>query len=490
MFIMVVGLFTSRVNLSVLGIENNGIYQVVGGLVTMFSFLNGSLAGATSRFLTYEMGKGNKERIKQTFSASLEIHFIVAFIVLILAETIGLWFLNHKMVIPAERLFAAQVIYQLSIVGTILGIIQVPYMSTIIANEKMGAFAYLSILDVSLKLGICYLLYVIPYDKLISYGILTALVGLTNWLIHVIYCRTHFDESKFGFTNDTSILKPIMSFSGWDLFGNFSVMARSYGVNVIMNLFFGPVINSAVGFANTIGGAVQAFNGNFLTAVRPPIVKSYAKNDIGKMQQLMTNTAKFSFCLLLVLSVPFIFEGQYIVTLWLKTPPPYTAIFCRYDLILQVISSLFLPLVFVIHATGKIRFMSIVNGGIWFLTVPITYGLLYLGCSPIVPYITKIILLFFVVSSNLYNTKRLVPDFKVLNYLKVAVLPSVGILIITMAVIFPVFLFQETGFVRFISTSCLSTLTIGLCVWTILLSNEQRKVFVNKLHGIKAIISK
>lgn len=485
MFVMIVSLYTSRVNLGILGIDGNGIYQVVGGLVTMFSFLNGSLAGATSRFLTFELGRNDIIRLRKTFSAALEIHIILAIIVLILAESIGLWFFNNKLVIPENRFHAAQVVYQFSVISCMISIIQIPYNAIIISYEKMNIFAYLGILDVTLKLLICYLLYIIPFDKLSSYGILMCIVTFINIIIYYLYCHKSFTVTRFKLVNDTSIIKPILSFSSWDLIGNFGVMARSQGINIVLNLFFGPAINSAAGFASSIGNAVYSFANNFMAAIRPPIVKAYSQNEYKKMQQLMTNASKYSFALMLILSIPFIFESQYIVKLWLKTPPEYTGIFAVLDLTLSLLSTLFLPLVFVIHATGNIKFMSIVNGTIWFLSMPISYMFLYLGFLPTYPFIIKIALLIFVVGLNIYNVKKLIPQFKVAEYFNRAVKPCVIISAISLIITYCIHNMFVDDILRFIVTCISSVITVAISIFYILLSRSQRnKVFV-KIRTIK-----
>jgi len=475
LFTMLVSLYTSRVNLAVLGIVDHGIYQIVGGVVAMFAFINSSLSGATSRFLTYELGRGDKERLKKTFASVLNIHILVAILIFVLAETIGLYFLGKKIVIPDNRYNAALIVYQISILTSMLAVVQVPYNACIISHEKMSIFAYMTILEVSLKLIICYLLYIIPYDKLVFYGIMVFCVTVIIQYIYRFYCIKHFEECHFKYVNDKKILKPIFLFAGWDLFGNFSVMARSHGVNVIMNMFFGPVINSAVGFSTTIGTQVLAFSNNFLTAIRPPIVKAYSQNQIEKMENLMINASKYSFSLLLLLSTPFIFESQFILNLWLKTPPPYTQIFCVYELILSVLSSIFLPLVFAIHATGKIKVMSIVNGMIWLLVIPITYYLLRIGYSPIVPYGVKIFLLCFVVVSNLYSTKRNIPQFNIKIYLTRAFLPSlVSACIVLLLTSFVYSLFEYSTPFRFLTVCTVSTISVCMTTYFIIFEKSTR----------------
>lgn len=485
MFIMIVSLYTSRVNLSVLGIEDNGIYQVVGGLVTVFAFLNGSLAGATSRFISYDLGRDDLYKLQQTFSASLQIHFFISLLIIFLAETIGLWFLKHHLVIPSDKLFAAELVYQFSILSCVLSILLIPYNALIIAHEKMKVFAYMGIVDVVLKLLVCFSLYIIPYNKLASYGVLIFGVSLINLCIYYLYCKRNFIETKYKWISHFNILKPILSFSGWDLFGNFSVMARSQGINIILNMFFGPAINSAAGFASSIGNAVYSFANNFMTAIKPPIVKAYSQGNIAIMQSLMINASKYSFCLLLLLSLPFFFESSYIVKIWLKTPPEYTNIFCVLDLFLSLFSSLFLPLVFAIHATGKIKFMSIVNGSIWFLSLPLTYLFLYLGFNPTIPYIIKIVLLIPVVISNIYNLSKLIPNFKIKIYLLKAVLPSLCVFIIVVPLTFIIHkLITVNELLRFIVTCISAVIFIIVTAYSFILTKEHRTQLNNKIKYI------
>ena len=485
MLVMIVSLYTSRVNLNILGIVDNGIYQVVGGVVALFSFLSNSLSGATSRFLTYEIGKEDKIKLKKTFSAVLIVHCVLALIIVILSEIIGLWFLYNKLNIPAERFHAAAIVFQFSVISSIFSITQVPYNASIIAHERMNIYAYMSILDVCLKLFICLLLYFSPYDKLITFSILTLIVSIFIQLIYRFYCIKNFDECKLQRKNDISIIKPILSFSGWDLFGNFSVMARTQGVNMILNIFFGPVINSAVGFSATIGSTILNFSNNFNAAIRPPIIKAYASGDIKKMQELMINASKISFFLLLLLSTPFLFESEYIIKLWLKNPPPYTYIFCKYELTLSIISSLFLPLVYAIHATGKIRFMSIVNASIWFLTIPITYILLKLGYSPFVPYITKIGLLFFVIVSNIYSVQKYILEFKYKEYLKLSFIPASKVLIISSIPLLIIYhqLLESEELYRFLIICISSSIIISVSSYFFLITPENRKGLLIKIKS-------
>ncbi len=482
---MLVSLYTSRVILSVLGVVDDGIYNIVGGAVGMFMFLNGALSGATSRFLTYEIGRDDKERLKKTFSAALIVHILLAIIIFVLLETVGLWLLNNKLVIPVDRMHAARVVYQLSAFATILSITQVPYTASLIAHERMGAFAYMSILEVTLKLLICYLVVVSPIDKLISYGFLVLCVKALIIAIYRVYCIRHFEECHFRIVKDWGLIKPILTFSGWDLLGHFSSMARDQGVDVVLNMFFGPAINSAAGKAGIICNAVNGFSSNFLTAIKPPIVKAYAIGDIPRMESLMIDASKYAYSLLMMLSLPFFFESQFVIDLWLKNPPEYSAIFCSVDLGLGLLMALFLPLVYAIHASGKIRFMSLTNGLIWILVVPITYVLLLAGWSPVVPYVVKYFLLAFVVISNLYSIKKNIPEFDRSSYLKNTFVPALLSATISMAITALVFFqFDGPSWWRFLAVCAASTISVGATVFFIVFDKSMRAAVLGRIRRL------
>ena len=478
---MLVSLYTSRVILSVLGVVDDGIYSIVGGTVGMFMFLSGALSGATSRFLIFELGRGDKERLKKTFSSALLVHIILAIFIFILLETVGLWLLNHKLVIPEDRMHAARVVYQLSAFATLLSITQVPYSASIISHEKMGTFAYMSILEAVLKLLICYLIVVSPIDKLITYGILILAVRTLVIMIYRVYCIRKFEECRFSIVKDWGLIKPILTFSGWDLLGNLSITARDQGVDVIMNMFFGPAINSAAGKAGVICNAVNGFSHNFLTAIRPPIVKAYSIGNIRKMEDLMIDASKYSYSLLILLSVPFFFESQFVINLWLKNPPEYAALFCVVDLVMVLIIALFRPLTYAIHASGRIRFMSIANGIIFLSSVPIAYFLLLTGKNPIAPWIAKCILQLLVAASNLYSVKRNIPEFNVAFYLKNTVLPAILSVSIILLVTYLVYRqFPDSSWWRFLSVCTVSTLTVAATVFFIVFDKKMRSFFIQK----------
>ncbi len=458
---MVVSLYTSRVVLSVLGVIDNGIYNIVGGAVGMFSFLNGALSGATSRFLTYELARDEKDRLKQTFATALWAHILMALLVLILLETIGIWFVNHKLDIPAERMGAARIAFHLSVVASMISITQVPYSASLISHERMGAFAYMSLLEAGLKLAICYLVIKAPFDKLITYAILILLIKAFIQFIYRFYCIRHFEECHLMRVKDGSLFKPIFTFSIWDLLGNLSVVARNQGIDIVLNMFFGPAINSAAGFAGTAGGTVQGFANNFLTAIKPPIFKSYAIGDYRKMEELMITASRFSYSLLALLSVPFFFESPFIMTLWLKNPPDHTALFCAIGLAEDLLIAIFLPLVFAIHASGRIRTMSIVSGCIWLLSVPISYALLALGLFPEVCYLVRIGLVLLIVPVNLTITKSNIPDFNIPFYLRKTILRMIPAIASVLFITYLVYhLFPGASWQRFLATGLTSSIMV------------------------------
>ena len=487
-FTMLISLYTTRVILSTLGVIDDGIYNVVGGVVGMFTFIKGTLSGATSRFITYELGRGDKEQLHQTFSAALMVHIILAVVLVLVLETAGLWYVNHKLNVPADRLYAAKVVYHLSVFSILFSVTQVPYNASIIAHEKMGVFAYISILEAVLKLVICYALVISPFDKLITYAALVLAVSIAIQTIYRVYCLRHFEECHLKKVTRKGIIKPILTFSGWDLFGNFSTMARDQGVDVILNYFFGPAINSAAGKAGVICNAVNGLANNFLTAIKPPIVKAYSIGDIRKMEELMINASKYSYVCLMLFAAPFFFESKFVIDLWLKNPPAYAEVFCSVDLGLAVLISMFLPLVYAIHATGKIRFMSIVNGSIWFTVVPITYFMLKAGGAPIVPYVVKYGLLVFVVISNFYSVKRYIPGFDRKLYLNKAFFPSIISAAIVMTATYFVYrLFPGPSWWRILSVCVTSTISLGISSFFIVFDKHIREFVISKVKSILKI---
>lgn len=380
LFMMGISLYTSRVVLDALGIEDYGIRDVVGGVVGMFGVLNASISTATSRYITFSLGKNDLSHTKKVFSNAVIIHFIIATMVLLLCETIGTWFLNHKLIIPERRLFAANCVFQISLLSLFMYILQVPYNALITAYEKMNVYAYISIFDAVAKLLIVYLLIIIPFDKLITYTALGLLVSLLDILIYQIYCRRNFVESRFSFSIDKALFKDMFQFAGWNFFGSIAWMLRDQGVNVVLNLFMGPAANAARGVAMQVSGAVQSLSNNFTMAVIPQITKNYASGAFYEMEILAYRGAKFSFLLLFFLAFPLMLNLDFILGLWLKEVPVYANIFIILILIDSMSNSLFsTPFITSLMATGKIRNYQICISAIILCIVPTGYFVLKIG---------------------------------------------------------------------------------------------------------------
>jgi O-antigen/teichoic acid export membrane protein len=369
----VVSLYTSRVVLQTLGVEDYGIYGVVGGVVAMFSFLNSTMAGATSRFLTFEMGKGDKKRLRDTFSSALIIHIGIALLVFILAETVGLWFLNNKLVIPEGRMGAAHWVFQFSVLGMFVGFTQVPYNATIIAHEKMDIYAYIELLHVFLKLGIVYLLVIGNFDKLILYALLTLVVNVIIAMIYRVYCIRHYEESKFKWNWDKEIMKPMFRYSGWEILGHFGFTFRTQGINMVLNMFFGAAINAAANLATTVQNVLMMFTNNVTIAVKPQIIKRYASGQLNEMSNLIYTSIKLNLFIVLIVSIPVICCMDYILTLWLKNVPEYCAVLCKIMLYSNIISAISHIVYAGIQATGDLKITSILRNILYISTPIVTY---------------------------------------------------------------------------------------------------------------------
>ena len=379
LLLLVVSLFTSRVVLATLGVEDYGLYNVVGGIVVMFTFINKAMGNSTSRFITFALGKGDKDELKNVVGVSFLIHWVIAGIILLLAETVGLWFLYNKMIIPDERMTAAFWVYQFSVISCMVSIISVPFNSMIIAHEKMGAFAFISILDAVLKLLIVYLIQISPFDKLVFYAALILGVGILDRIIYQVYCYRHFEEARGIKYKKTGLVKQMTSFAVWAMVGNLAYVGYTQGLNILLNMFFGPAVNAARGVAVQVQGIINEFVTNFQTAVNPQITKSYAADEKGRVRDLLFLSSKFSFFLLLLLSLPVFLEAPKILGLWLVEVPEHTVSFIRLLILIMLAQSLHNPVSMIKSATGNIRVYQLVIGGILLSIVPISYVALKMG---------------------------------------------------------------------------------------------------------------
>ena len=382
LFLMVISLYTSRVILQTLGVEDFGTYNVVGGFVALFAVLSQSLSSAASRFLTFEMGRGYEEKLEKVFSTILIIHILLAAVIAILAEAFGIWFVNHKMVVDQSRLEAANWVFQFSVLTFCVNLVTVPHNAAIIAHERMNAFAYIGIFDGIGKLLICYLLLVSPIDRLLFYGLLMFLIQLVSRGMYYIYCKKHFSECHLRLIYDKQLLKEISGFAGWNMIGSSSAILRNQGGNILINLFYGPVVNAARSIANQVLHAVNGFVENFFTALKPQITKSYASGDRNYMMSLIFQGCRLSYYMLLALSLPILMNTNYLLHLWLKNVPDSSNIFVQLTLVFTMIESISTPLITAQQATGKVRNYQLVVGGIQLLNLPISYIFLKLGGVP------------------------------------------------------------------------------------------------------------
>ena len=379
LLLLLIGLYTSRVVLAALGVDDFGIYNVVGGIVAMFTMISGALSAAISRFITYELGTGNSEKLKRVFSTSVTIQLIFSGILIVLAETIGLWFLNNKLVIPDARLFAAHWVFQLSIVTFVVNLISVPYNATIIAHERMSAFAYISIIEAVAKLAVAWLITTTEHDKLILYAILLAVIAVAIRMIYSSYCAKHFEECHFRFKIDSGLLKDMFSFAGWNMIGATSAILRDQGGNILINMFGGPAVNAARGIAFQINSALMGFVTNFQMALNPQIIKNYASQNRDYMMQLIFQGSRLSFYIFFLMALPVFVSTPYILKLWLTIVPEHTVLFVRLVIIFSLSEALSVSLKTAMYATGKVKTYQICVGGLQLLNFPISYVLLRMG---------------------------------------------------------------------------------------------------------------
>lgn len=380
--ITIIGLYTSRVVLKTLGITDYGIYNVVGSIITMATFLNTAMVSASQRFLSFELGRGDIDRLKKVFCTSINIHAVICLLAFILAETVGLWFVNTKLVIPEDRMVAANWVYQASILTFIINVMSVPYNSSIVAHEKMSIFSYISILDVTLKLLIVFLLQIIFFDKLIVYSILMISVVTLIRFIYTVYCKKHFEECTYHFIIDRPLFCEMFSFAGWSLIGNLGFTLKNPLSNVILNIFFGPSVNAARGVAIQVSTHIKSFSHSFTIALNPQITKQYAAGNLDASRKLVYAGSRYTFYLLTLVSIPVIINIDYILQLWLGIVPEFTAQFVIFTIITSLLYALSECVTKAIQATGHIKWFQIGICFIMLSELPLAWLLLELGYPP------------------------------------------------------------------------------------------------------------
>lgn len=483
LFTMAVSLFTSRVILNTLGVEDYGINNVVGGIVTMFSVLSGSLSSSISRFITFELGKGNIERLKTIFSTGVNIQLGMSVLIIIIAEAVGIWFLNTKMNIPTDRMVAANWVFQCAILTFVLNLLSVPYNAAIIAHEKMSAFAYISVVEVSLKLIIVYMLMISPFDRLETYAVLLLLVGAVIRFIYGYYCKRHFEECTYHFVFDKPVLKEMTGFAGWNFLGNGAYMPNTQGVNILMNLYFGVAVNAARGIATQVDAALKQFVNNFTTAVNPQITKSYAQGNLDYMHKLVCRSAKFSAFLMLFFAIPILLETQSILTIWLKTVPEYAAIFLQLIIISSFVDTVLAnSLVTSMFATGKIKRYQIIVTTIGCLVFPFSWIAFQLGFQPEIAYVLYFIIYTVLLGVRLYLLKDMV-KLPVMMYVREVLYRVLPVMIICFIIPMMIRYSMQEGWMRLILLCLVSTIVTAVVEYSIGLTKNERKFIVGKINN-------
>lgn len=436
--IMLVSLYTSRVILNTLGVENFGIYNIVGGIVVLFSFINNAMVSSTQRYLNYELGRQNIDEAQKIFSASLTIHFIIAAIIIFLSETIGLWFLNKYINIPEGRIAAANWVYQFSILTFAVNIIRTPYNASIIAYEKMSFYAYISIIEVILKLLIVYAI-VIFADRLIAYSVLVFIVAIIILICYIIFCLSKFPICKYRYEYNKSRYASLLNFSGWSMFGALANTGAQQGINILLNMFFGVTVNAAMGIAHQVNSALYSFVSNFQTAFNPQIVKSYAANDRAYFFNLILHTSRYSFYLLFILAFPVILCCQEVLQIWLVDVPEHAVAFCQLVIIFSLIDAWQGPLWVSAQATGKIKNYQLLMSCLILLNLPLTYILVKFIHIPELALIVRVFINIITSIARVLYLKHLY-NFPVVKYIKSVILRS--LLVVAIAVPIPAILYN------------------------------------------------
>ena len=483
--VMLISLYVARVVLSVLGEDDYGIYNVVGGVVVMFSFLSSTLASASQRFFAFELGRGNYENLNRIFNINLILFCIVTLIIILLAETVGLWFMNTRMTIPAERMGAANWIYQFSILSFCTNIIAIPYQATIIARERMNFYALVGIMEALLKLAFVLLLMHMDWgaDVLIVYGALMLVVSIITNGAYVTVARRHFEETKIRLYWERKQVKEIVSYSGWNLFGALASVIRSHGINILINVFFNPAVNAARALSYQVNNALNQFASNFYTAVRPQVTKYYAQGDREATFNLVFSSSKFAYYLLLFLAVPvLVFTGQ-IIDLWLVDVPDYTVLFVKLVVIIGLIDSISNPLMTLAQATGRVRGYQIVCGSILLMNLPVSWLFLHWGYPPEATMYVAISISSIALFARLIILRR-IAGFPVLKFCSSVLLRLIFITALSIALSWGIkLLFYRvgSGIVHLCILICFSIIATILIIIALGFSTGERKALISLL---------
>lgn len=485
-FVMIISLYTSRVILHVLGVEDYGVYQVVGGMVAMFAVFSQSLSSAISRFITYELGSGNAKKLAYVFSTSKVVQLIISAIVFLFGEIIGLWFMYNHMQIPDGRMEAANWVLQFTLVSFCINLLNIPYIACIIAHEHMKAFAYVSIFNAISQLGICYILLISPIDKLVFYGLLSMLISIGIRFIYVIYCKRRFEECHSPFYFHKAIFKEMFGFAGWNFFTNTNYLLNTQGVNMLINVFFGVTFNAARGLANQVESAVIQFVNSFTTAINPQITKSYAAGEKNEMFQLVCRGAKFSFFLMYIMALPLICEAATVLDLWLTVIPPKTVLFVQLSLLLGIFDCFGSTSTTACLATGKIRVYSIVIGTIGLLEFPFVWVAFSAGAEIEMAYYLYIVVKTAVIIARMFLMKRMV-GLPVQSFITKAVIPSVLVAILSSIPSVVVVMYLPQTIIRLIISVIVGVISVGITALFVGMTTDERSFILSKVIKLVGI---
>lgn len=470
---LLITLYSSRIVLQALGVVDFGLYNVVGGVVALLSFLRTSLTSATQRFISYEIGRNDSEQLKKIFSISVSTHIFISIIIFLIAETIGLWFLNTHIQIPDGREDAANYIYQFSVISLCISVITIPYNADVISHERMSYYAIVTIIEAILKLAFAYALFLFGFDKLILYGGLMMIVNIIDFIMYYAYCRKLFFETKYKFFFDRQLFLKIFSFSGWTIVGELSIVGANQGISILINMFHSLVANAAIGISQQVNNAIASLTANFQTAFQPQLTKSYAEKDYNYMNNLICKTSKISFFLIYLASLPIIINVDLILMIWLgDSVPAYTNHFCILFLVASIFEAISSPLRIGVYATGRIKNYQIVISTLYFSDIIIIYFIFcYLHTSPVIALVVKTMTNLIIVFIRMLFATKEVPGFSIKRYIKKTIVPMFIVIIITGALCSPLFFGKYNSIAKLIITlplfaaSCFVSYKIGLSVY-------------------------
>lgn len=484
LYSIAISLFTARIILNALGATDFGIYNVIGSVVTIFIFLRAAMSNSTHRFITFALGEGDFKKLNHIFSTTVAIHLFISSIIVLLSETIGLWFFYNKIIIPYNRIQAAFWCYQFSVITCALSVICVPYDATLIAHEKFEVFAGVQIFTSTMNLVIAFFLTITNTDRLFLYGLLLMGVQVVNRLFYGFYCSKRFKECHFKLFKDTNLIKEMTSFAGWSLIGNLSVIGYTQGINILLNMFFGPVINAAVGIAHQIQSAMKNLVSSFQTAVNPQITKSYASGEINRLHNLLFSSSKFSFYLLLCMYLPVFLEAEIILKIWLGDVPKFTIVFLRLILLITLIDTLSNPIGVANNATGKIKVYQIIEGGLLLLILPVSYFFLSRGYNPETVFLVQLAIYIITQFARIELVKSKL-FFSLKQYTTQVLLPVCSVLIVSALIPLIAFFYSPKTFLGLLFVTSISVFSVLATAFIFGLSNKEKMYICEKTKKIR-----